>query len=431
MKKGVKIIISVLAVLLAGVIILDVTLLQNRKTETDEATTKEVVLTTSLEDKYTDPVELQARKIIENMTLFEKVDQMLLYYIPKEEPLQKMERWQFGGYILFSRNFENSTPEETRQEISEYQNAAKIPAFMAVDEEGGGVNRVSQYSQYRSEPFKSGIRLYQNGGWQAVIDDADDKSKFMTDLGINTVLAPVADVPYSRSDYIYGRAFSTDPEAVSEYITNVVTTMNENNFLSCVKHFPGYGNNTNTHTGFSVDTRSWETFEERDLLPFKAAVEADVPFIMVAHNIIDDFDEGVPASLSKKLHNYIREDMGFEGIIVCDGLGMSGVREYVGGDKGEVAVQAVMAGNDMICATDVGIQARAIAAAVENGRIKLSQIEDSVARILMIKIKYGLIAEGDIPNEGMIGDDSDKTTTAKAAVEEDTAYDNKEDINDY
>ncbi|MDD6727976.1 MAG: glycoside hydrolase family 3 N-terminal domain-containing protein [Eubacteriales bacterium] len=431
MKKSVKITISILAVILVAVIVFDVAVIRNRPQEKEETVVSATESTTSLEDVYTDPVELQARKIIENMTIFEKVCQMLLYYIPKEEPLEKMERWQFGAYVLFSRNFENSTPEETRQEIAEYQKAAKIPAFIAVDEEGGGVNRVSQYSQYRSEPFPSGIRLYQNGGWQAVIDDSKDKSQFLSDLGINTVLAPVADVPYSRSDYIYTRAFSTDPEAVSEYITNVVTAMNEENFISCVKHFPGYGNNTNTHTGSSVDTRSWESFEERDLLPFKAAVEADVPFIMVSHNIIEDFDAGVPASLSKKMHDYIRQDMGFDGIIVCDGLGMSGVREYVGGDKGEVAVQAIIAGNDMICATDVGIQARAIVDAVNEGRIKLSQIEDSVARILMIKIKYGLIAEGDIPNEGMIGDDSDKTTTAKAEVTDNTDYEKEQDINDY
>lgn len=431
MKKSVKIIIIILAVILAAVIALDVIIVQNRDDKAQSASEKNVSTTASLEEIYTDPVELQARRIIENMSMFEKVDQMLLYYIPKEEPLEKMERWQFGGYILFSRNFENSTPKETRQEIAAYQDVAKIPAFIAVDEEGGGVNRVSQYSQYRSEPFQAGIRLYQNGGWQAVIDDARDKSEFLADLGINTVLAPVADVPYSRADYIYTRAFSTDAQAVSEYITNVVTTMNDNSFLSCVKHFPGYGNNTNTHTGSSVDTRSWESFEERDLLPFKAAVEADVPFIMVSHNIIEDFDPGVPASLSKKLNTYIREDMGYDGIIVCDGLGMSGVRDYVGGDKGEVAVQAVIAGNDMLCATDVGVQARAIVKAVEDGRIELSQIEDSVARILMTKIRYGLIDEGDIPNLGMMGDDSDKTTTADATTQSNTDYDNKEDINDY
>lgn len=343
------------------------------------------------ETAYSDPVERQARELVSGMTLYEKIGQMLLYYIPKEQPLEKMERWQFGGYIMFSRNFEHSTPFETRMEIAAYQTAAKVPAFIAVDEEGGGVNRISQFPQYRSEPFKSGIRLYMQGGWEAVEADTVDKAEFLRDLGFNTVLAPVADVPYSRSDYIYPRAFSTDAELVSEYITKVVSTYNTNGFLSCVKHFPGYANNVNTHTGTSTDRRSWADIEQRDLLPFKAGIEQGVPFLMVSHNIFEDFDPGVPASLSAKMHSYIREDMGYDGIIVCDGLGMQGVKDYVGGDKGEVAVQAVIAGNDMLCATDVGVQLRAIAAAVEAGRIPIEQIEDSATKVLMTKIKYGLI----------------------------------------
>lgn len=395
MKKSTKIIISVLAIILVGAIFFDVAFINNTKISKSSKENTTVSQTTqseqTTEPTYSNPVEAQAREMVKNMTLYEKVGQMLLYYIPKEEPLKKMARWQFGGYILFSRNFENSTPAQTRAEIGEYQKASKIPAFMAVDEEGGGVNRVSQFSQYRSEPFHAGITNYQKGGWQAVIDDAKDKSKFLFDLGINTVLAPDADVPYSRSDYIYSRAFSTDANAVSEYVSKTVSAMNEENFLSCVKHFPGYGNNTNTHTGSSVDTRSWDSFKERDLLPFEAGMKAGVAFVMVSHNIIDDFDKGVPASLSKKMHEYIRNDMNYDGIIVCDGLGMSGVKEYVGGDKGEVAVQAVIAGNDMLCATDVGVQLRAIVKAVNDGRIELSQIEDSVTRILMTKINYGLI----------------------------------------
>lgn len=394
MKKSAKIIITVLSAVLAGIIAFEVVAVYNNRNSQED---NEPVIQTqtqaqpTTQNTYSDPAEKQAREIIENMTLYEKVGQMLLYYIPKEEPLMKMRRWQFGGYILFSRNFEGSTPQQTREEIAQYQDGAKIPAFIAVDEEGGGVNRVSQYSQYRSEPFGSSARIYARSGWQGIVDDARDKSLFLKDLGINTVLAPVADVPYSRSDYIYGRAFSTNADDVSTYIEKTVRTMNENDFISCVKHFPGYGNNSNTHTGSSVDERSWQSFEQRDLLPFKAAVDAGVPFIMVSHNIIEDFDSGVPASLSSRLHKYIRNDMGFDGIIICDGLGMSGVKEYVGGDKGEAAVQAVMAGNDMLCATDVGVQLRAIVKAIDDGRIDIEQIEDSVTRILMIKIKYGLI----------------------------------------
>ncbi|HBM03163.1 MAG TPA: hypothetical protein DD364_02815, partial [Ruminococcaceae bacterium] len=138
MKKSVKIIILILAIVLIGAIVFDVTLVNNAKTGDEKtASTAQTVSesTTKAEKTYSDPVEAQAREMIKNMTLYEKVGQMLLYYIPKEEdPTRMMARWQFGGYILFSRNFENSTPAKTRSDINDYQSAAKIPAFMAVDE---------------------------------------------------------------------------------------------------------------------------------------------------------------------------------------------------------------------------------------------------------------------------------------------------------
>ena len=122
MKKSVKIIISVLAIVLICAISFDVLLVNNSKQETPANTTQNIEnqATESEEKTYSNPVEAQARKMVENMTLYEKVGQMLLYYIPKEEPLKKMARWQFGGYILFSRNFQNSTPANTRSEIEEY-----------------------------------------------------------------------------------------------------------------------------------------------------------------------------------------------------------------------------------------------------------------------------------------------------------------------
>ena len=133
MKKSVKIIILILAIVLIGAIVFDVTLVNNAKTGNEKtASTAQTVSesTTKAEKTYSDPVEAQAREMIKNMTLYEKVGQMLLYYIPKEEdPTRMMARWQFGGYILFSRNFENSTPAKTRSDINDYQSAAKIPQW--------------------------------------------------------------------------------------------------------------------------------------------------------------------------------------------------------------------------------------------------------------------------------------------------------------
>ena len=223
MKKSVKIIISVLAIVLICAISFDVLLVNNSKQETPVNTTQNIEnqVTESEEKTYSNPVEAQARKMVENMTLYEKVGQMLLYYIPKEEPLKKMARWQFGGYILFSRNFQNSTPANTRSEIEEYQKASKIPAFMAVDEEGGGVNRVSQFSQYRSEPFHAGITNYQKGGWQAVEADAKDKSKFMlmkkdaifVNVGRGSLVVQEDLVDVLKSGHLKGAVLDvTDPE---------------------------------------------------------------------------------------------------------------------------------------------------------------------------------------------------------------------------
>ena len=336
-------------------------------------------------------VEERAEEILSSMTLEEKVAQMFMVYMPNKKATAIQKKYQFGGYLLFANNFKNNSYKKKQSQIKAYQKASKLNMLIAVDEEGGTVNRVSIYKQYRKSPFLSPQKLNKKGGLPNIRKDTKSKAKLLLDLGINTNLAPVADTPYSKRDYIYYRTFSTSSKKNSKYIKTVIKEMGKNNLVSTLKHFPGYGNNTNTHTGMSVDKRSWESFEERDLKPFKAGVDAGVPFLMVSHNVIDDFDKGVPASLSKKLHNYIRNDMNYDGIILCDGLGMSGVRDYVGGDKGEVAVRAVMAGNDMLCATDVGVQLRAIVKAVNDGRIEFSQIEDSVTRIIMTKINYGLI----------------------------------------
>ena len=346
---------------------------------------------TAVQEIEVKTVEERAEEILSSMTLEEKVAQMFMVYMPSKKATAIQKKYQFGGYLLFANNFKNNSYKKKQSQIKAYQKASKLNMLIAVDEEGGTVNRVSIYKQYRKSPFLSPQKLNSKGGLSNIRKDTKSKAKLVLDLGRNTNLAPVADTPYSKSDYICYRTFSTSAKKNSKYIKTVIKEMGKNNLVSTLKHFPGYGNNTNTHTGMSVDKRSWESFEERDLKPFKAGVDAGVPFLMVSHNVIDDFDKGVPASLSKKLHNYIRNDMNYDGIILCDGLGMSGVRDYVGGDKGEVAVRAVMAGNDMLCATDVGVQLRAIVKAVKDGRIELSQIEDSVTRIIMTKINYGLI----------------------------------------
>lgn len=339
------------------------------------------------EDAQNADAQVRAQEILSSMTLEEKVAQMFVVYMPSKDAAKIQKKYQFGGYLLFAENFKNNSCEKKQSQIKSYQKASKIKMLIAVDEEGGSVNRVSLYSQYRSSPFLSPRTLYKKGGWERIKKDTVSKAELLLDLGINTNLAPVADVPYSSKNYMYSRAFSTKASSVSRYIKTVVKEMDSKNLVSTLKHFPGYGNNGDTHTNIIRDRRSKKTFETRDLLPFQAGIDAGCDMIMMSHNIVGCFDSKNPTSLSKKLHKYLREEMSFDGVIISDGLGMAGVVDFVGGNKGEAAVRAVLAGNDMICANNYKTQYPAVLKAVKSGRIKESQIDASVTRILLLKLK--------------------------------------------
>ncbi|MGN1122740.1 MAG: glycoside hydrolase family 3 N-terminal domain-containing protein [Eubacterium sp.] len=336
-------------------------------------------------------VEERAEQILEGMTLEEKVAQMFMVYMPSENATKIQKKYQFGGYLLFANNFKNNSYEKKQSQIKAYQKASKINMLIAVDEEGGTVNRVSLYKQYRSSPFLSPRRLYNNGGWKRIKNDTRSKCDLLLDLGINTNLAPVADTAYNSSNYIYSRSFSTDAEKTAKYIKIVVREMNKKNVVSTLKHFPGYGNNGDTHSSIIRDKRKKSTFVNRDLIPFQSGIDTGCDMVMVSHNIVECFDKRNPASLSKKLHTYLRREMGFDGVIISDGLGMRGVMDFVGGSKEEAAVRTVLAGNDMLCTASYKTQYPAVLKAVKDGRIKESQIDKSVKRILILKLNRSII----------------------------------------
>ncbi len=328
-------------------------------------------------------------EILKGMTLEEKIAQMILYDLP-ESPKKTQEKYQFGGYLLFADTFENETEASIKKKIKKWQKVSKVKLLIAVDEEGGGINRVSKFSQFRSEPFPSPKFLRKNGGLEAVIKDSAEKAQFLKALGINTNLAPVADTPYKASDYIAYRAYSTGAVKNARFVKTVVTEMNEYKCVSCLKHFPGYGGNGNTHTDIIRDKRSLKTYETRDLKPFKAGIKAGAPMILVNHDIINAFDNNNPASISKKVHKYLRKELGYKGVIMTDSLNMAAAKDFVG-DDAKLAVKAVQAGNDMLC-TGYGITAvNAITKAVKDGKITEKRINQSVRRILRMKLEYGII----------------------------------------
>ena len=328
-------------------------------------------------------------KTINHMTLEEKVGQMFIVRLPEKDAMTAIEQYHLGGYILYARDFRNHTKESATSMIKSYQDNSKIPMLIGVDEEGGTVNRVSLYPAFRNSPFRSPQELYKSGGWETITSDAIEKSKLLRSLGINVNFAPVVDVSENPNDYIYNRSFGSDADMTAQYAKKVVKAMHKEHIEPVLKHFPGYGNNVNTHTGIAHDTRSYEQFETSDFIPFQEGVKAGANIILVSHNIVHSMDDKYPASLSSKVHKILRETLSFDGVVVTDDLYMEGITQYV--KKEEAAILAVQAGNDLICCTDFQTQISAVVSAVKDGRISEEIINSSVRRILKLKKEMGIL----------------------------------------
>lgn len=330
-----------------------------------------------------------AEGLLKTLSLEEKVAQMFIVRCPQKDAANTIAQYQFGGYILFARDFKNKTKAQATADIKSYQKAAKVPLLIAVDEEGGKVNRVSLYKAFRDTPFLSPQELYAEGGLPRVKEDTVEKCALLRSLGINLNLAPVCDVSTNPDDYIYSRTFGQDAPQTAEYIKTVVSTMRANKMGSALKHFPGYGNNVDTHTGIAIDNRPLSKFRESDFLPFKSGINAGAGVVLVSHNIVTAIDPNRPASLSSAAHRILRNELGFQGLIMTDDLSMGAIRDYTGGE--EAAVMAVQAGNDLICCTDYKTQYAAVLKAVRDGRISEARINESALRILRYKFSAGLM----------------------------------------
>lgn len=332
---------------------------------------------------------IKAYEMLGEMTLEQKVGQMLLARCPQQNAEQDIKSYNLGGYVMFKCDFDGKTEDEVINQIKGFQSAAKIPMIIAVDEEGGRVVRISSNPNLRSEKFASPQKVYEKGGLSAVESDTAEKCALLNKLGVNTNLAPVCDVSENPDDYIYNRTLGKSAPETAEYIKMAVETAAKTPISSTLKHFPGYGSNVDTHTGIAVDERTKQAFENADFLPFKAGIEAGAECVLVSHNIINCIDSEKPASLSSGVHGVLRDELNFSGIIMTDDLSMDAIKLYTNGEN--PAVEAVKAGNDMLIVTDYAESYESIINAVENGELSHEQIDNAVIRILAWKLYKDII----------------------------------------
>lgn len=339
------------------------------------------------------PEKTLAQKTVEAMTLEEKVGQLFLVCVPGSSiNPENMEVYKPAGYLLFAPYFEYRARETAAADIAALQAQSHTPLLFAVDEEGGTVLRVSRFSAYRESPFPSPLSLYQEGGMDLVLAREEEKADLLLSLGINVNLAPVCDMAADKASFIYDRTLGEDVKTTATYISEMVTLMKEKKIGSALKHFPGYGQNTDTHTGIARDSRPYEAFEQSDFLPFQAGIDAGAPCVLVSHNIVQCMDEKNPASLSSEVHRVLREKLGFQGVIMTDDLSMEGVQAYSGDDN--IAVAAIKAGNDLLCTSDYQTQIQAVLDAVADGNLSEEQVAKSALRVLSWKEELGILKAG-------------------------------------
>ena len=332
----------------------------------------------------------EASEVMEKMTLEEKVGQLFLVRYDVWSAKEQIKNYYPGGYVLFAKDFEDHTKATIKNELDNNQKLSKIPLTFAVDEEGGYVTRVSRFSQFRSEKFQSNQYYYNLGGYEKLKEIEEEKAKLLLSLGLNMNLAPVADVSTNVNDFIHIRTFGKDAKETSTFISNMVGYAKDSGISSCLKHFPGYGNNVDTHTGSAYDKRSYETFTNSDYLPFISGIKAGVPSIMVSHNVMESVDSTYPASLSKKvITGELRDKLNFSGIVITDDLAMDAVKSYV--TEGSAAVLAINAGNDMIITSDFETMYKEVLNAVNSGIIEQETINNAVRRIIAWKHAYQLM----------------------------------------
>lgn len=341
----------------------------------------------------------QAREILSDMTLEEKVLQMMFVApeaITGEKNVTSMEssarmalqRYPVGGIIYFSDNIKSR--EQITAMIEDAQRCSKIPLFIGVDEEGGRVRRLgSQKSMGMTQIPPMGTVTSSDEAYEI----GKTLAKELSDLLFNVDFAPVADVlVYENNTEIGDRSFGKDASEVAEMVNSIVSGMEDGGISSVMKHFPGHGSTkTNSHTGYSESKRSIDELRACEFLPFKGGIEAGCDIILVSHmTLVNAMEEKMPSSLSREvIEGFLKGELGFEGIVISDSLSMGAItKEFT---TAEAAVLAVIAGCDMLLMPkDIEQAKNAVIEAVEAGNITNEMIDESVEKILRIKIEKGL-----------------------------------------
>lgn len=341
----------------------------------------------------------ESRAIIKNMTIKEKIGQMIMVGVPGSRYTNRSERilrkYLPGGIILFGFNLSNE--KGTRKFIEDLQRTSMqysgIPLFVSIDQEGGRVKRIID-----------GVTQFPGNMAIGVVDDEEvtgDLARIigmqLRLLGINMNLAPVVDVNNNPANPVINtRSFGSSPEVVARMAVAYIEGLQQSRCIAVAKHFPGHGDtDKDSHITLPVIPHSLQRLKDVELKPFVAAIDADVEAIMTAHIAYPKvLGNNLPVTVSPLfLRDILRQKLEFEGIVITDDMEMDAITRYI--DLGEAAVQSIKAGADIVLISTHGYHVplivRSIERALQEGRLTEERLDDSVIKIVELKLRYGIM----------------------------------------
>lgn len=345
-------------------------------------------------------LEAQVQEIIDGMTVEEKCAQLFVtrpedvtgvatQTMASEATRKALEQYPVGGICYFGKNLID--PEQTREMLantkSYYEGITGLPLFCAVDEEGGTVARIGGNSSF-------GVEWVGNMADVASVDDARAKAvtigEYLTPLGFNVDFAPDADIASVEGSSLALRSFGSTADEVTPKVKAQVEGFLSTGILCCAKHFPGIGGTVaDSHDGTITSEKTLDEMRASELLTFEGAIESGVPFIMVGHlscpNVTGDM---IPASVNPVIvTDLLRDELGYEGIVITDSLAMGAVVDLYSAE--DMGVAAIEAGVDMVLMpADFPTCYQGVVDAVKSGELAESRIDESLERIIRTKLTY-------------------------------------------
>lgn len=339
-----------------------------------------------------------AEELLADMTLREKVCQLFVVQpsaitgvssvtAAGETTRQALERYPVAGLLYDTSNL--VTMEQTRTMLANVQSYTKIPLILTCDEEGG---RVTRLMHTIGTTYIGPMLNYKDQGPDKAAENAKTIAADLISCGFNMDLAPVADVWSNPQNTAIGdRAYSDDFQQAAQLVAAAVGGFHEGGVACTLKHFPGHGDTSaDSHYGSVYVYKTLDELRAAELLPFQAGIEAGADAVMMGHLIIADVDDQ-PALLSYQIvTELLREELGFDGVVITDSLEMQAMTNHYG--SGDIAVGAIQAGVDLLlCPQDLDEAIDALIEAVEEGAITQERLDESVLRVLRLKISRGII----------------------------------------